>query len=273
MVRIHAREPHFQTNALDSMEPTFERKGHRLFHGESIAVLTDLVDRGERFDALLTDPPYASGGLHLGDKSQSTRDKYIQTSTIRTHHDFAGDARSQTGWLHWCALWLNLCRRMLVEGAPVLLFTDWRQIGAAITALEAGGFIHRGIVVWDKKNCRPTPNGFRAQSEFIVVGSKGKRPPRSPNSVYQPGVFQHSTPPMKVRRHQTQKPVGLLKDLLAIVPAGGRVLDPFAGSGSLIEAADECGLKATGIEEQKPIADDASEWLRNVIGTQGKQIA
>lgn len=247
------------------MRVLYRRHGHRLIFGETVTTLTRLSERGEQFEAIVTDPPYASGGLHLGTKSQSTREKYIQSETKKTHHNFDGDARSQLGWMTWCSLWLNLCRGMLTPGAPVLMFCDWRQIGAAIAAMEAGGFVHRGVVPWDKKGGRPQPNGFRAQCEYIVVGSNGKRKGRDEDSVYLPGLFTHAAPPSQARRHQTQKPIELLVDLMRIVPAAGRVLDPFAGSGTTVHAAHQLGLKATAIEEQEPIATDAADWLRTAV--------
>jgi site-specific DNA-methyltransferase (adenine-specific) len=32
------------------------------------------------------------------------------------------------------------------------MFTDWRQLPLATDALQAGGFIWRGLIAWDK--CR-----------------------------------------------------------------------------------------------------------------------
>lgn len=61
--------------------------------------------------------------------------------------------------------------------------------------------------------------------------------------------------------HQTQKPLQLMKDLLAIVPPGSRVLDPFAGSGSTLAAAAELGLDGVGIESSLPIAQAAAKRL------------
>lgn len=49
--------------------------------------------------------------------------------------------------------------------------------------------------------------------------------------------------------HPTQKPLGILRPLIAYsVPPGGLVLDPFAGSGSTLLAARESGRKAEGCE-------------------------
>jgi site-specific DNA-methyltransferase (adenine-specific) len=49
--------------------------------------------------------------------------------------------------------------------------------------------------------------------------------------------------------HETQKPVGILTPLIEYsCPPGGIVLDPFAGSGSTLEAACASGRDAIGIE-------------------------
>jgi site-specific DNA-methyltransferase (adenine-specific) len=58
-------------------------------------------------------------------------------------------------------------------------------------------------------------------------------------------------------RHPTVKPLALMRYLCKLVtPPGGTVLDPFAGSGTTLQAALECGFKAVGIErEPEYIAD------------------
>jgi site-specific DNA-methyltransferase (adenine-specific) len=49
--------------------------------------------------------------------------------------------------------------------------------------------------------------------------------------------------------HPTEKPIGILAPLILYsCPEGGTVLDPFAGSGSALDAARQAGRKAIGIE-------------------------
>lgn len=237
----------------------FDSAGIQLIHGESLQTLQAMASRGEQFDALLTDPPYASGALHIGGKSQPTNAKYQQNGTERRHQDFSGDARDQISWMTWCAIWLNACRSILTAGAPVMMFCDWRQIGAAVTSLQNGGFVYRGIVPWEKSSARPIGGRFRAQCEYVVWGSNGPMPLRD---VYLPGIFRHSVPTGAARQHASQKPIPLLCNLLQIVPDGGRVLDPFAGSGSTLMAARSRGLAAVGIEESEPIATAAAERMQ-----------
>ncbi|KMV15913.1 hypothetical protein ACT17_22705 [Mycolicibacterium conceptionense] len=50
-------------------------------------------------------------------------------------------------------------------------------------------------------------------------------------------------------KHTTVKPVALMSWLVRLLcPAGGQVLDPFAGSGTTLEAARDAGMRSIGVE-------------------------
>lgn len=56
--------------------------------------------------------------------------------------------------------------------------------------------------------------------------------------------------------HTTVKPLALMRWLVRLVtPPGGLVLDPFAGSGTTLEAAALEGMHAIGIEQHEPYAE------------------
>ena len=62
--------------------------------------------------------------------------------------------------------------------------------------------------------------------------------------------------------HPTQKPVQLLQRLISVfTDAGDVVIDPCAGSGSSIVAAQNLGRKAYGFEIKKDFFTNAAEWL------------
>ena len=62
--------------------------------------------------------------------------------------------------------------------------------------------------------------------------------------------------------HPTEKPVGILSPLIEYAcAAGGLVLDPFAGSGSTLEAARQTGRRAIGIEAREEYAEKAARRL------------
>jgi site-specific DNA-methyltransferase (adenine-specific) len=59
--------------------------------------------------------------------------------------------------------------------------------------------------------------------------------------------------------HPTEKPIGILTPLIEYgCPIGGTVLDPFAGSGSTLEAARLSGRRAIGVEADEGYAEKAA---------------
>lgn len=62
--------------------------------------------------------------------------------------------------------------------------------------------------------------------------------------------------------HATPKPLNLMRWLVRLVtPPGGRILDPFAGSGTTLLAAVQEGAQATGCELHQPYAEIARHRL------------
>ena len=235
-----------------------------LHRGESLRFLRELPDAS--VDALVTDPPYSSGGMTRGDRMGSTDDKYTRTESRGARPDFAGDNRDQRAFLTWCVLWLSESMRVLRPGSPVVLFTDWRQLPTMTDALQAGGFVWRGIAVWDKTGAaRKQMDGFCAQSEYMVWGSAGPMA-RDGRVGCLPGVFQHRVDGAD-KHHQTGKPSKLMREVVRICVKGGTILDPFAGSGTTGVAAVLEGRSFIGCEIVPEIADTAEARLRAAVGT------
>jgi site-specific DNA-methyltransferase (adenine-specific) len=62
--------------------------------------------------------------------------------------------------------------------------------------------------------------------------------------------------------HPTEKPLNILTPLIEYAcPPGGLVIDPFAGSGSTLEAARQSGRRAIGIEANEQYAEKAARRL------------
>ena len=167
-----------------------------IIQGDALKVLEGFAPG--TFDAVITDPPYASGGRTQAEKNKSTTQKY--SSMKNAPPPFDGDAKDQRSWTRWAAEWLYLARKACKPGAPVCMFIDWRQLPAATDALQWAGWIWRGTAVWDKGNSRPQKGRFRQQAEYIVWGSNGDMPISRPVPCL-PGVFKYGNPQKRMRTY------------------------------------------------------------------------
>ena len=230
-----------------------------LIHGNALKVLEEFPS--ETFDAVITDPPYASGGRTQAEKVKSTTQKY---SSMGDHAPppFDGDAMDQRSWTRWAEDWLRECRRISKPGAPVCVFIDWRQLPSLTDAVQRAGWIWRGVAVWDKGNSRPQKGRFRQQAEYIVWGSNGDMPISRPVPCL-PGVFKYGNPQNRI--HLTQKPLEVMRGIVRITEPGGRIMDPFAGSGTTVLAAVLEGYTATGVELSQEYARLAEERIRSEL--------
>jgi len=221
----------------------------------------------ESMDALITDPPYSSGGLTAGERKVPPSTKYITGGQAKQWSDFPGDNRDQRGQLCWMNLWLTECQRILKAGAVVCLFTDWRQLPLTTDALQCAGFIWRGIIAWDKtEGVRPQPARPRAQCEYIVWGSKGHLSLKR-NAPIIPGAYREVVRQAD-KFHLTGKPTHLMRQLVRICEKGGTILDPFAGSGTTLIAAQLEGFSALGCEKDAHYFHIAQQRLREVDGVE-----
>lgn len=234
--------------------------------GDALAVLATLEDGVA--DAIITDPPYSSGGMVRADRAgQSTRTKYVSTQNKRRRDllEFAGDNRDQRAFGYWCALWLGEALRVTRPGGIIMLFTDWRQLPTVTDALQAGGWVWRGVVPWHKPNARPMAGRFTNACEYVVWGSRGPLPLDWTADVL-PGFYQYSPPRSQDRDHITQKPLALMRDMMRIVPAGGLVVDPFVGSGTTGAAAVLEGRRFLGVEIDPAQFTIADTRIRTAAG-------
>jgi len=219
---------------------------YQLHHGEALSFLRTLPTAS--VDAIITDPPYSSGGTHMTARTQrSAREKYAVDDARPEHHGFTGDNRDQRSWVLWCTLWLAECLRIARAGAPVVLFTDGRQLPSTSDYLQAAGATWRSVFPWCKPAGRPNgPGRFRNAAEFAVWGSNGAMPPRE-DVGYLPGYHIESIRKAD-KHHLTGKPTALMRQVVQICPPGGVILDPFAGSGTTGVAALQEGRRFVGAE-------------------------
>jgi site-specific DNA-methyltransferase (adenine-specific) len=239
-----------------TVEPYYRDESVTLWHGEALDVLRQLPDAA--VDVVMTDPPYSSGGMFRADRQAEPSDKYRGWSQDSTgasiapkaeYGTFGGDSRDQRAFAGWVGAWSFQALRATRVGGLIFCFTDWRQLPTTTDAVQFGGWIWRGVNVWDKGVGRPMRGRFRNHLEYIVWGSNGSLSDNATEGIYPSALIPVPTVSVGEREHVTQKPVELLQALLSV--AGGdrlTVLDPFVGSGSTLVAARRLGHRCIGVE-------------------------
>ncbi len=234
-----------------------------IYSGDALAVLAEIPTGS--IDAVVSDPPYSSGGMTRGDRSAGTISKYVTTQNTQrdTLTEFTGDNRDQRAYEYWSALWMGEALRATRQGGILIAFTDWRQLPATTDAIQAGGWVWRGIVPWVKPSFRPQSGRFGAQCEYVVWGSAGPMETDYTAPSLR-GFFQANAP--REREHITQKPVDVMRELVKIVPEGSTVLDPFMGSGTTGVAAMLERRKFIGVEMVEHYQQVAERRIREAQG-------
>jgi len=232
-------------------------QGHRIIEGDMLQVLKALPSNF--FDSVITDPPYCSGSRTMAEKQRSTADKYLEDDRLP---DFEGDSKDTRAWISWMSEWMTEARRVLKPKGVIGCFIDWRMYPALSDALQWADFCWRGVFVWDKgEGVRPQKGRFRGQCEYFLYGSKGNMSINR-NAPILPGCLQINPVLPNLKRHQTEKPLELMYTLVQLTERGGRILDPFCGSGSTLVAAKHMGFSAVGIEISKKYSEIAEKRLQ-----------
>lgn len=246
------------------MKPYFDDGTVSLYLGDMREILPAL---GVTADCIVADPPYGETSL-------------------------AWD-RWPEGWLETAAqvtrsLWCFGTLRMFFEHGPEFKAARWRLSQDVIWEKQNGsGFaddrfkrVHEQVGHWYRGDWRSvrhvTPktevawrtaaNSGRAQPPHTgTIGSRawaddGTRIARSVQRI--PNMWRRN--PI----HPTQKPVELLDLLITYAcPPDGLAIDPFAGSGSTLDAARASGRRAIGIEANEKYAEAAARRLSQMTLT------
>ena len=114
----------------------------RLMCGDMLQVLQGI---DSKFELVIADPPYSSGGLMRSDKMATTKTKYLQSDSGNQIKlpDFLGDNRDQRAFYAWCVYWMEQANRILKEEAILAVFTDWRQLPTVTDAVQGAGLVWR----------------------------------------------------------------------------------------------------------------------------------
>lgn len=228
--------------------PYYVDEAVTLYHGDNAEILPAL---GVCADVAVTDPPYGETSL---------------------------------SWDRWPKGWPTIIAAALPEVTSLWCFGSMRMFLEQRD--EFAGWSFAQDVIWEKQNGTGfAADRFKRTHEHALHFYRGDwaalsvSPPqefyggtdkgrvnKQPNHVQHANAITNAVPwvddgtrlirsvlrvhNMRFRsRHPTEKPTGILDPLIAYsCPPGGTVLDPFAGSGSTLDAARCSGRKAIGVE-------------------------
>ena len=188
----------------------------------------------ERFDVICTDPPYGIAADEFGDSGGHTQGA----------HQYKDDYET----------WKKIVTCLATEGfkvtkpqAHLYCFCDITRFAEAKEIFSAAGWnCFRTPVIWHKPNGNRLPwidSGPQRKYELILYANKGKK---KVTRIY-PDLVTY--PADENLGHNAQKPIALFTDLLRrSVSPGDSILDPFAGSGPILPAANELKCNAVALE-------------------------
>ena len=241
-----------ETSSISQLGDLWELGPHRLLCQSALE--TESYARllaSESAQMVFTDPPYnVPIAGHVSGLGKVHHREFVMG---------AGEL-SQAGFTEFLFRFLAATARHSVDGAILYVCMDWRHLSELQSAAQRAGLEVKNLCVWSKDNAG-MGSFYRSQHELIFVLKSGSAPHINnfglgqdgryrTNVWYYPGVnsFQRGRD-ADLAMHPTVKPVALVAD--AIKDCSRQkvvVLDPFAGSGTTIIAADRTGRVARAIE-------------------------
>lgn len=246
------RQPEAAGPAISQRGDIWLCGGHRLACGDARdpEVYARLMP-GERARMVFTDVPYnvAIDG-NVGGKGKVARREFVMASGEMSRDEFT-------------AFLMESHRRMTevsLDGAIHFSCIDWRHVGEMSAVGDAVYSELKNIIVWVKDNAG-MGSFYRSQHEFIFAFKYGSAPHVNNFKLGETGRYRSncwSYPGVNgfgrgrdeaLAMHPTVKNVAMVADAIRDVSRRGEiVLDPFAGSGTTMIAAEKTGRKARLIE-------------------------
>lgn len=213
------------------------------YNDDCIKVMPTLPSKS--IDLIITDPPYMISRDTNFSKGGGNEAKYGSLSMDFGEWDKAEAIDMEA--------FFKEAYRLLKNGGTIIMFYDIFKMETIKNIADKVRFKQPRIGFWNKTNAVPVNariNYLSNAREYFISFCKGKK--GTFNSYYDKGVYDYPIVSGKERVHPTQKPYGLMRNLIVThTKEGDVVLDPFAGSGVVGRACKDTRRQAILIEMDK----------------------
>ena len=228
-----------------------------IIQGDVLHALERLESEGKKFDAVVMDPPYCSGGLLPAQVARSGIAKYSNMTTLG---DFE-DGMSALTFFRFMIEVFRGSKKVLNQPGYCFSFIDWRNYQIIFSAMERAGLRLTGTITWNKLNSRPNPGQFSQDSEFVIYATNGAK--KNVEKFGGHSVISCPAPLVSSRIHPTQKPPLVYAHLYRILNRRAKILELFSGSASGGVAAIQLGFDYIGIESSPYYVAGSRKRLRD----------
>jgi hypothetical protein len=206
-----------------------------VYLGSALDVLKQLPS--DMFHACITDPPWVKFKDDKFVRDEETMPTFREVYRVLRSDSFLYMFVGTEDYYDYKELLPNY--GFVVSGGPLI----WAK----------SGVISRGTAAWD----------YARDTELILFAAKGSPALCSPQQLSR--VKSYPVVPSVKLIHPNEKPIKLIESILTDCTFPGMViLDPFAGSGSHLEACIRSNRHYVGIERDRRIKERIDERLRGI---------
>lgn len=281
------------TSILNNKNKQFIHGAIKLYQQDILAGVSKLPS--DCFDLAIADPPYGASTKATWKLDEGhTLDGFGGAWKLASH---SWDMFKGIDGFEFTLCWLNELKRLVKPSGSIWLHSTYHNAGIINVACQMLGLEIINEVVWYKRNAFPNLSGRRltASHETILWVHTGgdKRDYYFNYEVVKAATFKEDNlkrggkqlrtvwdipnnktkEELKFGKHPTQKPLRLTNRLLLIsAMQGGRLLIPFAGSGTEMLAGLRYGMDCVGFEVDEGYFSLACKRLNEEIEMKSKQL-
>lgn len=214
-----------------------------------------------KIDLIIADPPDNIGMKYKGFKDKISEDEYHQQ--IITWLKIMSKLTSGPIFFTFNEKWTRMVENAIFKSCiPIIQRLQWYYtFGQDQTSRGKYGLCHRPVYWLNSEYVKPDAIKVPSARQTKYKDKRAARGGKMPHNVWE---FPRICGTYKERRKwlPTQLPEALVNRIVqGHCPTGGRVLDPFIGSGTTAIVCQRIGISCVGIESSEETIQKTAEYL------------